>query len=94
VDKEGVQDFDPFYGEAAAVHGRVGGRRVARRRRAALTRQRHLESVPVVVHSEDPNERDVRPPEPSPQPCASVVIPLPTGSDPRHLSKFFCLNSN
>jgi hypothetical protein len=72
----------------------VGGRRGARRHRAALTRRRRLESVPVVVHDEDPDARDVRPPEPLPRPRASVSVPLPTGSNPHHLSKFFCINSN
>jgi hypothetical protein len=94
VDEEGVEDFSPFYGEAAAVHGCVGNRRGARRRRDALTRRRRLESIHEVVHGEDLDVRDVRPPEPSPRPRASVGVPLPTGSDPHHLSKFFCINSN
>jgi hypothetical protein len=34
------------------------------------------------------------PPEPSPRPRTSVGVPLPTGSDPQHLSKFFYINSN
>jgi hypothetical protein len=33
----------------------VGDRHGARRRRATLTRRRHLESVPAVVHIEDPD---------------------------------------
>jgi hypothetical protein len=65
----------------------------ARRRRAALTRRRRLESVPAVVHGEDSDMRDIRPAEPSPQPRANAGVPLLTGSDP-HLSKFFCLNKS
>jgi hypothetical protein len=96
VDEEGVEDFGTFFGAAATVHGRMGGRRYpeARRRRAVLTRQRHLESVPAVVHGEDPNSCEVCPAKPSPRPRASVSVPLPTGSDPQHLSKFFCIKSN
>jgi hypothetical protein len=52
-------------GEAATVPGHMSGCHGARRRRAALTRRRRLESVPVVVHDEHPDARDVRPPEPS-----------------------------
>jgi hypothetical protein len=50
VDEEGVKDFNPFFGEAATVPGHMSGRHGARRCRAALTRRRHLESVPVVVY--------------------------------------------
>jgi hypothetical protein len=96
VDEEGVQDFGPFFGEVVAVPGRVGGcpRPGARRRRAVLTRRRRLESVPAVVHGEDPDARDVCPAEPSPRPRASVGVPLPTGSNPQHISMFFCIKSN
>ena len=94
MDEEGVEDFGPFFGEAAALPGRVGMEAVAHRRRAALTRRRRLESVPAVVHGEDPDAHDVRPPEPSPRPRSSVGVPLPTGSVLQHLSKFFCINSN
>ena len=68
----------PLFGEAAALPGRVGDRRAERRHRAALTRRRRLESVPAVVHGEDPDARDVRPIEPSPRPRDSVGVPLPT----------------
>jgi hypothetical protein len=71
VDEEGVEEFGPFFGEATALPGRMGDHRVARRRRAALTRRRRSESVPAVVHGEDPVACDVRPPEPSPLPRAS-----------------------
>jgi hypothetical protein len=46
----------------------VGERRrpEARRCRAALTRRQRLESVPAVVHGEDPDARDECPAECSP----------------------------
>jgi hypothetical protein len=64
------------------------------RRRAALTQRRRLETVPAMVHVEDPDARDVRPTEPSPRPRDSVGVPIPTGSDPQHLSKFIFCTSN
>jgi hypothetical protein len=54
----------PFFGEAAAVPRHVGDRHAERRHRAALTRRRRLESVPAVVHGEDPDARDLRSPNP------------------------------
>jgi hypothetical protein len=58
----------PLFGEAPIVPGRVGERcyRGAHCRHVTLTRRRRLESVPTVVHGEDPDARDVRPIEPSP----------------------------
>jgi hypothetical protein len=43
-----------------------------------------LESVPVVVQSENPDKHYLRPTETSPRPRASVDVPLPTGSFPQH----------
>jgi hypothetical protein len=94
VDEEGVEDFVPFFGKAAAVRGRVGDYLAERRRRVALTRRRRLESVPTVVHDEDPDTRDLHSHEPSPRPRASVDVPLSTGLVPQHFNKFFCINSN
>jgi hypothetical protein len=62
--RKGSRTSTPFWGEATAVPRRVGNRRAERRHRAVLTRRRRLESVPVVVHGEDPETRDLRPPNP------------------------------
>jgi hypothetical protein len=86
-----VEDFGPFFGEAAAVPGRVGDHRAECRRRAALTRRRCLESVPAVVHGKDPDARDLHPPNPRLDLVPASMYPYPWDQSHNILVSSFAL---